>query len=427
MARIKCTQCGKKFSDSKDSCPRCDAPRSNKLGRKRWIVVLVVLVAVTSLGAFIASHSRSEKGAEQQTANTDHGKRLPSASTAKTEHMSPVPVPTMKDLLTSSDVLSKCDVAVMNLLCAQGLPGSANLDIQKCIRLLNDWTAHTKSETTKYLTAFYRNPKIGDNSEAKYRMLTMAAVLVEDMKCDYNMDLVTSGIMANEQSTAFFRDSRDVFIHGLLMDKRRGTCSSMPVLLTAISQRLGYPVRLATVKGHLIAIWDDGKERFNIGYAGKGITFDTDDFYRKWPKPISEAEYKSGLYLQPLSNNEVLSIFLSIRAMCSLEHRNFEEATASAQYAVVLRPKDTWMQGLLCSIQKQYHDVRAQQQQEALEQAAATLRANGQEEAARLILYGPHPHGMPIPPRPGLPQNNAAYPQTPLPPQPGLPGNPKMR
>ena len=110
----------------------------------------------------------------------------------------------------------------------------------------------------------------------------MAAVLVEDMKCDYNMDLVASGIMANEQSTAFFRDSRDVFIHGLLMDKRGGTCSSMPVLLTAMSQRLGYPVKLATAKGHVIAIWDDGKERFTIGYAGKGITLDTDDFYSAW-------------------------------------------------------------------------------------------------------------------------------------------------
>jgi hypothetical protein len=385
------------------------------------------MVAVTSLGAFIVASSRAEKGTEQQTANTDYGKRLPPASTSKTDSVSPIPVPTMKDLLTSPGVILKCDIAVMNLLCAQGLPGSENLDIQKCIRLLNDWTAHTKSETAKYLPAFYRNPKIGDNSEAKYRMLTMAAVLVEDMKCDYNMDLVASGIMANEQSTAFFRDSRDVFIHGLLMDKRRGTCSSMPVLLTAMSQRLGYPVKLATVKGHLIAIWDDGKERFNIGYAGKGITFDTDDFYKKWPKPISDDEYKSGLYLQPLSNNEVLSIFLSIRAMCSLEHRNYEEAIASAQYAVALRPKDTWMQGLLCSIQMQHHDVRAQQQQEALEQATATLRANGQEDAARLILYGPQPNGMPMPPKPGLSQNNASYPQTPLSPQPGLAGNPKMR
>jgi len=388
--------------------------------------VLSVLLSATASACIVCCVVVNRNDKRQQF-NTGHENSSPAASKAHATHLTSNPIPTMKDLLTSPDVLSKCDMAVMNLLCAQGLPGAENLDIQECIGLLDDWAAYTKIETTKYLPAFYRNPKIGDNSEAKYRMLTMAAVLVEDMKCDYNMDLVASGIMANEQSTAFFRDSRDVFIHGLLMNKRRGTCSSMPVLLTAMSQRLGYPVRLAAVKGHLIAIWDDGKERFNIGYAGKGITFDTDAFYRKWPKPISEAEYNSGLYLQPLSNREVLSIFLSIRAMCSLEHGNFEEATASAQYAVALSPKDTCAQGLLCSIQKQYHDVRAEQQQEALEQAAASLRANGQEDAARLILYGPQPHGMPMPPRPGLPRNTVSYPQTPLPPQPGLPGNPTMR
>ena len=108
----------------------------------------------------------------------------------------PIPIPTMKELLSSPEALAKCDIAVLNLLYAQGLPGSQNLDIQKCVRLLDRWAEHTRRETTKYLSAFYRDPKIGDNSEAKYRMLIMAAVLVEDMKCGYNMDLVTSGSMA---------------------------------------------------------------------------------------------------------------------------------------------------------------------------------------------------------------------------------------
>jgi len=298
--------------------------------------------------------------------------------------------------------------------------------MQKCLRLLDQWAEHTRSETKKYLPAFYRDPKIGDNSEAKYRMLIIAAVLVEDMKCDYNMALVTSGIMDNEQTTTFFRDSRDVFIHGLLTHRRQGSCSSMPVLLTAMAQRLDYPVKLSTVKGHLIAIWDDGKERFNIGYAGKGISFDSDDFYRKWPKPMTEAEYKSGLYLRSLSNKEALAIFLHIRAMCCLEHRNFEEATAAAKVSVALRPRDARMQDLLWDIQKQHNEIRAQEKQASLAQAAADLRANGQEEAARMILYDPQPHGMPMSLRPGLPQRNIGHLQMPVSSQSGQPIQPGL-
>lgn len=367
----------------------------------RWIVPVVVLLVVTSSAALIVSYSQGKRdGGEEKV----QGNSFVESNAVDVVEAEPIPVPTMKELLSTPKALAECDIAVLNLLCAQGLPGSQDLDIQKCVRLLDQWAEHTRRETTKYLPAFYRDPKIGDNSEAKYRMLIIAAVLVEDMMCDYNMELVTSGIMDNEQSTAFFRDSRDVFIHGLLTHKRRGTCSFMPVLLTAMAQRLGYPVKLSTVKGHLIAIWDDGKEHFNIGYAGKGITFDSDDFYRKWPKPMSDAEYKSGLYLRPFSNKEALSIFLSIRAMCCLEHRNFEEAKASAQYACALRPRDTWMQGLLASIQMQHNEVRAQEKQAALEQAAAALRANGQEDAVRLILQDPQPHGMPTTRRPGLPK-----------------------
>ena len=42
----------------------------------------------------------------------------------------------------------------------------------------------------------------------------------------------------------------------------------------------------------------------------------------------------------------------------------------------------------------------------ALEQAAAALRANGQDEAARLILQDPQPGIMPRPAVPGLPQKD---------------------
>lgn len=418
MARIRCKKCSKKFSDSKDRCPRCNSMVVYQAKRNYWTMSVILLLAIASSAAIILSQGLNKQGPHKQMAesssNQSHGVQ---------HSANPVHIPAMKELLSSPDAIAQCDIAVMNLLCAKGLPGSECLDIRQCLRLLDQWAEHTKQETEKYLPAFYRDPSIGDNSESKYRILILAAVLVEDMKCDYNMQLVNSGIMDNMHSTAFFHDSRDVFIHGLLTHKRCGTCSSMPVLLTAMAQRLRYPVYLSTAKGHLIAIWDDGKgDRFNIGYAGKGITFDSDDFYRKWPKPISDEEYRSGLYLRSFSNNEALAIFLSIRAMSCLEHRRYDEATASAQYACALRPRDTWLPGLLVSIQMQQNQVIAQQKQATLVHAAEVLRANGQVDAAQLILQDHQPNGGVT--QPGFPQQNMSYSQIPVQQPPCLPSYP---
>jgi len=82
------------------------------------------------------------------------------------------------------------------------------------------------------------------------------------------------------------------------------------------------------------------------------------------------------------------------------------------------------MQDLLWDIQKQHNEMSSQEKQAALAQAAAALRANGQEVAARLILQDPQPHGMPTTLRSGLPQRNVGHPQMPVVSPLGLPIQP---
>ena len=143
------------------------------------------------------------------------------------------------------DEIAKTDIAVLNLLCAQGLPGAEKLDIDACLAH-NRWLGCNgeERETARHL---YRvnDPRYADHykhSEAVLRMEMLLQVLQEDLGVHYNLERVRD---------INFTDSRDLFIHGMIADKNGGTCVSMPVLYAAIARRLGYPVKLVLAKEHV--------------------------------------------------------------------------------------------------------------------------------------------------------------------------------
>lgn len=133
--------------------------------------------------------------------------------------------------------LNRCDIALMDLLCAQGLPGTENLNISGCLANLDQWANHVQSETERNLHQFREKPGDYYNSEGYFRMLIMAVVMYEDFGVRYNPDRIVmpQNVDANDH---FFADSRDIFLHGLVGDRRMGTCSSMPVLYIAIGRRM---------------------------------------------------------------------------------------------------------------------------------------------------------------------------------------------
>lgn len=56
------------------------------------------------------------------------------------------------DLLSMSpDELAKVDLALMNLLCAKGLPDAENLDIPAILKQLDEWAAKVMLETERHL------------------------------------------------------------------------------------------------------------------------------------------------------------------------------------------------------------------------------------------------------------------------------------
>ncbi len=219
--------------------------------------------------------------------------------------------------------LAEQDIALMNLRCAEGLPGSENFDISACLKTLDQWAARVKHETTRHLYKYRKSPGEFGNSEAFYRMMMLITVLQQDFKVHYNPDRIRD---------VDFTKSQDLFIHGMISSNNGGTCVSMPVLYTAIARRLNYPVYLVTANAHVFCRWEDSKERFNIEATSQGMNSYDDEYYMKWPKPLTKEVVRRGWYLKSLDNARSLASFLATRGHC-LEDNKFG-AKARVAYAM---------------------------------------------------------------------------------------------
>jgi len=252
---------------------------------------------------------------------------------------------TLAELLALSvDQLEKVDLARMNLLCAEGLRGSENLDVEECLRTLGAWTHHVERETKRNFHHFLERPKEFNSSIPYYQMGMLGTVLAEDLRIQYNPErerqLLEKPVnkQSVEDANAFFSSSTDVFIHGLLSGKHYGTCASMPFLYAAIGRRLGYPVTIAARKYHLYVRYEGGNgEHMNMeATENRGFSTPTDDEYRHGKYPMTQAEIDGCGWLRPLSNKEILGICLLNRSTCLRSMKQYdaeiETLTAAARY-----------------------------------------------------------------------------------------------
>ncbi len=227
----------------------------------------------------------------------------------------------------------------MNLLCAEGLPGAENLNVDECLATLDQWAQHAKREIERNYHHFREDPAYYYHSEAFYKMLMLSVVVYEDFGVRYNPKLIASP-SETRGDDHFFADSRDILIHGLVGTQRMGTCSSMPVFYIALGRRLGYPLKLAKAKGHLFMRWDSPTEKFDIDATGKGLNKYDDEYYKQWPFPLTKTDIQEEDYLKSLSPREELSVFLSIRGACQTDNGHLGDALASFNLAYRYAP--TW-------------------------------------------------------------------------------------
>jgi hypothetical protein len=188
-------------------------------------------------------------------------------------------------------------------------------------------------------------------------MMMLVTVLQQDLGIHYNPERMQMPLEPLEPETKFFADSRDIFIHGLLGEKRSGTCSSMPVLYVAIGRRLGYPLKLVTTKVHLFVRWDEGARSFNIEGTSLGFQCYPDDEYRKWPVPISLEEEKTEGYLKSLTPDQELAVFTSIRGLCLRAAGNYRWALGAMQQSVKRQPDSVGYQKMFARAEREAYQA----------------------------------------------------------------------
>lgn len=218
-----------------------------------------------------------------------------------------------QDLIALSEAeLNRYDIALVNLVCAVGLPGTEKLDIPFCLDKLDQWAKVLRKEERKLHRRFLRDRSEFSGSWAYARILNMVKVLWKDLGVTYNE--------AKRPEDVPF-EPEDRFLHGILQGNG-GTCASLPVLYVSIGRRLGYPLKLADTRGpldsghgHLFCRWDEpGGERFNIEVNDTGLSCPPDDHYRTG-KYASASIWEDffGL-LKSKSRKQELAMFLCERA-----------------------------------------------------------------------------------------------------------------
>ena len=234
-------------------------------------------------------------------------------------------------LALSGKQLENVDIGLMNLLCAEGLKGAENLDIDKCMATLDEWAKVIKHETEIRISQFQNHRDYYKNSEPLFRMVMLVLGLKEKLGVHYNLE---------NMETPEYSDSSQIFIHGILGPKREGSCTSLPVICVAIGRRLGYPVKLVRTAAHSFVRWDDTKteKHINIEPSTEFVNLHDDEYYEKWPFPLTDLQLKSGYYLRSLTAAEELSTFLCYRGNSLEDTGKIAEAQIAFAYSYYFEP-----------------------------------------------------------------------------------------
>lgn len=257
------------------------------------------------------------------------------------------PLPALNALVSFTDSeLGQIDIALLNLICASGLPGAEDIDLYALLVKLDEWVNEVGHQIRRNWHRFLADRADYEHSPGYFRILVVVTTLQRDLGVRYNPERVKDPKFQDPYCVnPDFRDSRDLFIHGIL-NGPGGTCASMPVLYTAACRRLEFPVYLVEAKDHLYCRWDDvhgqffPRERFNIEGSGQGFGMYPDSFYDNWPRPVTQFDRRCGAYGKCLSPREELACFLTTRGHCLLDNGRRDEAIECFRWSVELAPHD---------------------------------------------------------------------------------------
>jgi regulator of sirC expression with transglutaminase-like and TPR domain len=116
----------------------------------------------------------------------------------------------------------------------------------------------------------------------------------------------------------------------------KGTCSSLPMLWAVIADRLGWPVKVVRMPGHIFLRYE-GAKHANIDPSAYG-GFVPDTQYIKDFK-VSASAIKNGVYMRSLSKKEFISTMLVNNAFYSMQVQ--KDTARAVQYLQIAIAADS--------------------------------------------------------------------------------------
>jgi hypothetical protein len=233
-----------------------------------------------------------------------------------------------------AETVPRFELAEMNLIAAYGLPGTEGMDMGAMLAQLDAWAKRIADHTLKSNRVF-RNNRSEFGTLARFQMTAMLQVLTREFRVRYNP--------ARIADPHVWTDPADSFLHGLLGPRRTGTCSSLPVLLTALGRRMGYPLKLVLAPGHVFCRWDTPEERFNIEYNERGLNSFPDEYYKEWPvswtPELRERERTGPENLVSLTPQQELAFLAALRSHSLDAAGRKNEAVAAMKVAFRYWPR----------------------------------------------------------------------------------------
>lgn len=246
-------------------------------------------------------------------------------------------IPTLDELLTADPdqfVAKHTDIGAVNLACARGLPNCDDSEFSKYLALLDTIADAVRKHTERSWRLFNLKPAQFNRSENVFRLYTMEHVFRVQFGIRYDPIVRVATKSPGSWRPA---DSSEVFIHGILSDKRTGTCASLPTFAIAVGRRLGYPLKLVLVPNHTLYRWDDGKGVFNLQPTEAGGEVKPDEYFHTWPRVWDQTDHqlnaRTKVWLNSLTPRREVSKFLCNRALMLRDTKRHPEALEAIRAA----------------------------------------------------------------------------------------------
>ncbi|MBI5874301.1 MAG: tetratricopeptide repeat protein [Deltaproteobacteria bacterium] len=180
------------------------------------------------------------------------------------------------------------------------------------------------------------------------------------------------------------------YLNGIL-DTKKGSCVTMPLLYLSIAQRLGYPVYPVTAPQHLFLRYiDPNLQEQNIDPAGEGGYVSDDEYI--YVLQISPRALKNGAYLRTLTYRELLADLVAQNAIYWAKRGKYKRAIQYLKKCIKVDPKSADTYNTIGKVYLNYSRVLEKEFQEELAQEYRFKAASYLQKAEKFGV-SKLPHG----------------------------------